>query len=180
MFRRVSELVKLAESLSVPISEVMIRQESELSRRTRGEVLQQMELNLDTMDRAAARGLVGDIRSVSGLTGGDAARLEKYIGLGSFLSGETVLEAVSRAIATNEVNAAMGLICATPTAGASGVIPGTLFALRNRLAPTRTQMLNFLFTAGAFGLVIANNATISGAVGGCQAEIGSASGMAAA
>jgi L-serine dehydratase len=87
---------------------------------------------------------------------------------------------VSKAVATNEVNAAMGTICATPTAGSAGVVPGTLFAVKEKLNPTREEMIAFLFTAGAFGFVVANNASISGAAGGCQAEVGSASGMAAA
>jgi L-serine dehydratase len=74
----------------------------------------------------------------------------------------------------------MGIICATPTAGSAGVVPGTLFAVKNKLNPTREQMIRYLFTAGAFGFVVANNASISGAAGGCQAEVGSAAGMAAA
>lgn len=90
------------------------------------------------------------------------------------------MDAVSKAVATNEVNAAMGTICATPTAGAAGIVPGTLFAVKNKLNPTREQMIRYLFTSGAFGFVVANNASISGAAGGCQAEVGSASGMAAA
>ena len=68
----------------------------------------------------------------------------------------------------------MGTICATPTAGSAGVVPGTLFAVKNKLNPTREQMIRYLFTAGAFGFVVANNASISGAAGGCQAEVGSA------
>jgi L-serine dehydratase len=80
----------------------------------------------------------------------------------------------------NEVNAKMGLICATPTAGSAGVLAGVLLAVRERLAMTRDQQIDFLFTAGAFGLVIANNAGIAGAEGGCQEEVGSASAMAAA
>ena len=99
---------------------------------------------------------------------------------GDTLSGTLLLDAVSKAMATNEVNAAMGRICATPTAGSAGVVPGTLFAVKNKLNPTRMQMIEYLFTAGAFGYVVANNAFIAGATGGCQAEIGSASGMAAA
>jgi len=74
----------------------------------------------------------------------------------------------------------MGTICATPTAGSAGVVPGTLFAVKNKLNPTREQMIRYLFTSGAFGFVVANNASISGAAGGCQAEVGSAAGMAAA
>lgn len=76
-----------------------------------------------------------------------------------------LLDAVSKAVATNEVNAAMGTICATPTAGSAGVVPGTLFALQNKLKPNREQKIEFLFTAGAFGFIVANNASISGAAG---------------
>lgn len=131
-------------------------------------------------DGASGRPGLSGVKSHSGLTGGDAVKVQQYIAAGKALSGGTLLDAVSKAMATNEVNAAMGLICATPTAGAAGVVPGTLFALKEKLNPTREQMVEFLFTAGAFGLVVANNASISGAAGGCQAEVGSAAGMAAA
>lgn len=120
------------------------------------------------------------VTSVTGITGGDAKRLDTYLAEGNFLSGETILKAVKNAIAVNEVNAKMGLICATPTAGSAGVVPGVLMAVKDRLNLDHQQQLEFLFTAGAFGLVIANNASISGAEGGCQAEVGSASAMAAA
>jgi L-serine dehydratase len=99
---------------------------------------------------------------------------------GNTLSGALLIDAVSKAVATNEVNAAMGTICATPTAGSAGVVPGTLFAVQNQLNPTREEMIRYLFTSGAFGFVVANNASISGAAGGCQAEVGSAAAMAAA
>jgi L-serine dehydratase len=179
LFRNVAELVELAESQKKPISEIMIEQEMMVSGKTREEIFAAMELNLDVMEKAVERGLQG-VTSHSGLTGGDAVLIQQYIQKGQFLSGETILDAVSKAVATNEVNAAMGTICATPTAGSAGVVPGTLFALKNKLQPTREQMVRFLFTAGAFGFVVANNASISGAAGGCQAEVGSAAGMAAA
>lgn len=179
MFRNVAELVELAETRGCKISEVMIQQEMTVTRRTREEVIALMDANLKVMEQAVERGLAG-VKSHSGLTGGDAVLLQKYIEKGKFLSGETILDAVSKAVATNEVNAAMGTICATPTAGSAGVVPGTLFAVRQKLNPTREEMIEFLFTSGAFGFVVANNASISGAAGGCQAEVGSASGMAAA
>ncbi|MFE4704121.1 L-serine ammonia-lyase, iron-sulfur-dependent, subunit alpha [Peribacillus simplex] len=179
MFRNVAELVELAESKQKRISELMIEQEMEVSGKSREEIIRQMGVNLDVMEQAVEKGLQG-VRSVSGLTGGDAVLLQNYIKSGNSLSGELLLDAVSKAVATNEVNAAMGTICATPTAGSAGVVPGTLFALQNKLKPTREQKIEFLFTAGAFGFVVANNASISGAAGGCQAEVGSASGMAAA
>ncbi|GAK07483.1 L-serine dehydratase, alpha subunit [Geomicrobium sp. JCM 19038] len=158
----------------------MIQQETEVTGRSREAVLTDMDEKLTIMEEAVRRGIEEDVKSVSGLTGGDGKKLEKYIENGNGLSGDTLLRAVSRAMATNEVNAAMGMICATPTAGSAGVVPGTLFSLKDKLNPTREAMQRYLLTSGAFGLVVANNASISGAAGGCQAEVGSAAGMAAA
>ncbi|RDZ11915.1 L-serine ammonia-lyase, iron-sulfur-dependent, subunit alpha [Priestia megaterium] len=179
MFRNVAELVELAESQNVKIAEIMIQQEIDITGVTREEIMEKMDRNLTVMEEAVERGLKG-VQSVTGLTGGDAVLLQNYIQSGKSLSGNLILDAVSKAVATNEVNAAMGTICATPTAGSAGVVPGTLFAVQNKLKPTRKEMIEFLFTSGAFGFVVANNASISGAAGGCQAEVGSASGMAAA
>ncbi|WP_110066932.1 L-serine ammonia-lyase, iron-sulfur-dependent, subunit alpha [Cytobacillus oceanisediminis] len=179
MFRNVAELVELAENKGVKIAEIMIQQEIEVTGRTREEIIEKMDRNLTVMEQAVERGLNG-VTSVTGLTGGDAVLLQKYIKSGKALSGNILLDAVSKAVATNEVNAAMGTICATPTAGSAGVVPGTLFAVKEVLNPTRMEMIEFLFTSAAFGFVVANNASISGAAGGCQAEVGSASGMAAA
>ncbi|WP_172369725.1 L-serine ammonia-lyase, iron-sulfur-dependent, subunit alpha [Sporosarcina jiandibaonis] len=179
LFSSVKELVALAESQNKPISEIMIEQEILITKRTREEIIEQMDNNLKVMEEAVERGLQG-VRSTSGLTGGDAVLIQKYMESGKSLSGDVILDAVSKAVATNEVNAAMGMICATPTAGAAGIVPGTLFAVKNKLNPTREQMINYLFTSGAFGFVVANNASISGAAGGCQAETGSAGSMAAA
>ncbi len=179
MFRNVAELVEIAEKENIKISDIMIRQEMEVTERSFEEIFEQMDRNLVVMEEAIERGIKG-VRSVTGLTGGDAVLLQNYIKSGKSLAGEFHLDAVSKAIATNEVNAAMGTICATPTAGSAGVVPGTLFALKHKVNPTREQMVRYLFTSGAFGLVVANNASISGAAGGCQAEVGSATGMAAA
>ena len=179
MFRNVAELIEIAESTNKKISQIMIEQEMEFTGKSRETIISQMDRNLEVMEQAVERGLQG-VKSVSGLTGGDAVLLQKYIDTGKSLTGKNILDAVSKAVATNEVNAAMGTICATPTAGSAGVVPGTLFAVKNVLNPTREEMINFLFTSGAFGFVVANNASISGAAGGCQAEVGSASGMAAA
>ncbi|WP_342525860.1 L-serine ammonia-lyase, iron-sulfur-dependent, subunit alpha [Chryseomicrobium sp. FSL W7-1435] len=179
LFRNVRELVERAEAENKLISEIMIEQEMLVTDRTREEIMKQMDRNLTVMEEAVEKGLQG-VRSTSGLTGGDAVLIQNYMKKGNSLSGELLLDAVSKAVATNEVNAAMGTICATPTAGSAGVVPGTLFAVIHKLNPTREQMINYLFTSGAFGFVVANNASISGAAGGCQAEVGSASGMAAA
>ncbi|TKH02617.1 L-serine ammonia-lyase, iron-sulfur-dependent, subunit alpha, partial [Peribacillus simplex] len=166
-------------SKNVKIAEIMILQEMEFSGLSREQIIEKMDRNLTVMEQAVERGLKG-VQSVTGLTGGDAVLLQNYIKSGKALAGNLLLDAVSKAVATNEVNAAMGMICATPTAGSAGVVPGTLFAVKEKLNPTRSEMIEFLFTSAAFGFVVANNASISGAAGGCQAEVGSASGMAAA
>lgn len=179
MFRTVEELVQRAEQENILISEVMIRQEMDVKQQTREEVYAQMERNLEVMEQAVEDSLQG-VESVTGLTGGDAVRVQDYMKNNTPLSGPILLDAVSKAMGTNEVNAAMGMICATPTAGSAGVVPGTLFAVKSQLNPTRDQMIRYLFTSGAFGFVVANNAFISGAAGGCQAEVGSAGAMASA
>lgn len=178
MFYSVEELVQQAAAYS-SVAELMMATEMEMTGRSQEQILQLMERNLVVMEHSIKEGVAG-VTSVTGLTGGDAKKMADYLSSGNFLSGDTILTAVQNAIAVNEVNAKMGLICATPTAGSAGVVSGVLIAARERLQLTRQQQLDFLFTAGAFGLVIANNASISGAEGGCQAEVGSASAMASA
>lgn len=179
MFESVYDLVKQAESQNKKISDIMIEYEIQTRQCSYEEIFLQMEKNLEVMQQAIESGIKG-VKSYSGLTGGDAVLLNSYIKSGKGLSGDLILHAVCNAVATNEVNAAMGIICATPTAGSAGVVPGTLFAIKDKLNLTTSDMIHFLFTAGAFGLVVANKASISGASGGCQAEVGTASAMAAA
>ena len=179
LFRTVAELIERTEKENISIAEAMITQEMNVREKSREEIVGQMERNLTVMEKAIEDGLKG-VRSHSGLTGGDAVLLQKYMDTHHPLSGNLLLDAVSKAVATNEVNAAMGVICATPTAGSAGCVPGGLFAGKERLNPTRDEMIDFLFTSGAFGFVVANNAFISGAAGGCQAEVGSAAAMASA
>ncbi|PTH35829.1 L-serine ammonia-lyase, iron-sulfur-dependent, subunit alpha [Staphylococcus arlettae] len=178
MFKSVKELVEICETENKKIHEVMLEQEMSITGLTADEVYANMDKNLQTMENALDEGLEG-VTSTTGLTGGDAVLIKNYIASGQSLAGNTLLDAVSKAVATNEVNAAMGKICATPTAGSAGVVPGVLFGLKPRLNPSRKDVLNFLLTSGAFGFVVANNASISGAAGGCQAEVGSAAAMAA-
>lgn len=179
MFDSIAELIALAECNQKTIGQLMIEQETAVTGRSYQSVTAQMEQNLATMEAAAAKGIAG-VRSYSGLTGFDAKRLAAYQAARPVLTDVTFVKALTIAIATNEVNAAMGMICATPTAGSAGVVPGVILAFAERLGASREQMIEALFTAAAFGFVTANNAFISGAEGGCQAEVGSAAGMAAA
>ncbi|KAF1299560.1 L-serine dehydratase, iron-sulfur-dependent subunit alpha [Enterococcus sp. JM4C] len=178
MFLTIEELLQQATDYP-SVAELMIATEIQTSGRTRQQIIELMEQNLVVMKQSITDGVAG-VSSVTKITGGDAKRLDDYLTTGHFLSGQTILTAVRNAIAINEVNANMGLICATPTAGSAGVVPGVLLAVQEKLNLTHQQQIEFLFTAGAFGLVIANSASISGAEGGCQAEIGSASAMASA
>ena len=181
MYASIEELVSDATIKNLPISELVIQAECKDMNVSRNDVWRKMKHNLDTMRLAVSRGAHGiGVYSKTGLTGGDAVKIKDYRKSCKTLSGDMIMSAVQSAIATNEVNAAMGVVCATPTAGSSGTLPGVLFTLEKRLGLDEEQMVRFLFTAGGFGMVIANNACIAGATGGCQAEVGSASGMGAA
>ncbi|EZV09697.1 L-serine ammonia-lyase, iron-sulfur-dependent, subunit alpha [Staphylococcus aureus] len=181
MFDSIRETTDYAVENNMSFADIMVKEEMELSGKSRDEVRAQMKQNLDVMRDAVIKGTTGDgVESVTGYTGHDAAKLRDYNETHHALSGYEMIDAVKGAIATNEVNAAMGIICATPTAGSSGTIPGALFKLEKTHDLTEEQMIDFLFTSALFGRVVANNASVAGATGGCQAEVGSASAMAAA
>ena len=174
------ETIDYAVENNISFADIMVKEEMELSGKSRDEVRAQMKQNLDVMRDAVIKGTTGDgVESVTGYTGHDAAKLRDYNETHHALSGYEMIDAVKGAIATNEVNAAMGIICATPTAGSSGTIRCT-FKLEKTHDLTEEQMIDFLFTSALFGRVVANNASVAGATGGCQAEVGSASAMAAA
>lgn len=180
MFYTIEELVNQAvEKHNGSIADLMVATEMETSGRSREDIREIMSRNLQVMKESVVNGLTAD-KSISGLTGGDALKMDTYLKSGNPLSDTTILSAVRNAMAVNELNAKMGLVCATPTAGSAGCLPAVLSTAIDKLQLNNDQQLDFLFTAGAFGLVIGNNASISGAEGGCQAEVGSASAMSAA
>lgn len=180
MFDSIRETIDYAVENNMSFADIMIQEEMELSGQSRDEVRDLMKENLQVMRDAVVKGTTGDgVESVTGYTGHDAAKIRDYNENYHALSGHEMMEAVKGAVATNEVNAAMGIICATPTAGSSGTIPGVLFKLEKTHGLTEDQMIDFLFVASLFGRVVANNASVAGATGGCQAEVGSASAMAA-
>ncbi|XVK02044.1 L-serine ammonia-lyase, iron-sulfur-dependent, subunit alpha [Staphylococcus lugdunensis] len=181
MFDSIRETIDYAVENDMSFADIMINEEMELQGKSREDVRAIMKQNLEVMRAAVEKGTTGEgVKSVTGYTGQDAIKLNKYNESQHALSGHEMIEAVKGAVATNEVNAAMGIICATPTAGSSGTIPGVLFKLEKTHDLTEDQMIDFLFTSALFGRVVANNASVAGATGGCQAEVGSASAMAAA
>ncbi|OQB23485.1 MAG: L-serine dehydratase, alpha chain [Firmicutes bacterium ADurb.Bin182] len=173
------ELLVLCDANGISIAEAMLKREEKRSELSREELLFEMRLNLDTMRSSAKKGLEEKQYSVTGLMGGDAEALLFY-SRGKSFSGESTLRAAASSMAVVEVNAAMGKIVAAPTAGASGILPGTLLTAAEERGWNDDVLVMGLFTAAAVGMLIARNASISGASGGCQAEIGAAAAMAAA
>lgn len=177
MFDSILEAVEAAERDGISLGELALRTEVAEGLRTREEVEGSLRRALAVMRNAIARGLEGDLRSVSGLVGGDAAKLTQSHGP---LAGTPFVDALAAALAVQEVNAAMGVIVAAPTAGGAGVLPGTLLGLAKHYHSTDDELVRALATAGLVGAVVAVRASLSGAEGGCQAETGAAAGMAAA
>lgn len=174
-----AELCLDAEKRGCTISQLVLEDQAKQLELPPQEVFQRMERRLTVMEEAIKAGLNPDLRSTSGLTGGDAAKLYQYAGSGG-ITGSFLNRAMAYAVAVSEYNAAMGKVVAAPTAGSCGILPGTVVSLLTEGRCERTSAVMALFTAGAFGMVIAQRASIAGAEGGCQAECGSASAMAAA
>lgn len=179
-FKSINELVKIAENTNCPISAIVIENQTKDMDRSEQDLLQQMDKNWSVMVEAMKHGLGDDVKSVSGLTGGDAKKLHLSFLAGNSIASGPVMQAVARALAVAEVNAAMGKIVATPTAGSCGVLPAVIYTVAEQKQSSREKIVRALFTAAGIGIIIAREASISGAEGGCQAECGSASCMAAA
>ena len=180
-YESIREIVSAAEVQGCAISALVLRDQAEAMEQSEDRLYERMRDNFRVMREAVSAGQKEGLRSMSGLTGGEGYAMKRYSevnsgGLcGSFLSG-----AVARALAVAGYNASMGRIVAAPTAGSCGILPGCLVSLfEDRGIPERTLVMS-MFTAGAFGMVIAAKACIAGAQGGCQAECGSAAAMAAA
>lgn len=171
-----AELLTAAEP-SGSLSAAALARESDESGLESARVREHMLDQLEVMRDSVAQGLSGTAHSRSGLTGGDAARVARST---AGPAGGTLSHAVARALAVGEVNAAMGRIVAAPTGGASGVLPGVLLSVAEQRAIPDRDVADALITASAIGAIIASRASLSGAAGGCQAEIGSAAAMAAA
>ena len=178
-FSSLAGIVELCEAESSTIAALMIREQIQESGATEAEIREQMTGYYRIMKEAVAKGLNENTTSRSGLTGLDAQRVDEYMRVETPLLGGEAAKALAYALAVSEVNASMGRIIATPTAGSCGIIPGVFVSCQERFAWEDERMVEGLFAAGAIGYVIANNAFISGAEGGCQAEVGSAVAMAA-
>jgi len=177
--RAYEDLVIEAETRGLKISEVVYQNEMESLQQSEQALFERMRNNLEVMRESVATGLSSERRSLSGLVGGDAAKVERRRKKGESLVGSQLSGVIAKALAVAEVNACMGKIVAAPTAGSCGVIPAVLLTVEETLQVTEHELLLALFTAAGIGMIIAERANVSGAEGGCQAEIGSAAAMAA-
>ena len=180
-YSSIKELCDAAEAQGIKISELCLKDQAEQMQRSCEELYSQMEKNFDVMIDSVGKGNDPGLRSTSGLTGGEGNKMLNYAEkTNGGLSGIFLTKAIGRAMCVSNCNAAMGRIVATPTAGSCGILPGCLVSMYEDKGFQKRDVVMSIFTAGAFGMVIAEKASIAGAEGGCQAECGSASGMAAA
>ncbi|MEH7414708.1 L-serine ammonia-lyase, iron-sulfur-dependent, subunit alpha [Neobacillus drentensis] len=173
------ELIEACESEQKTIGEMMLMMEVKRSGKDQETIMNMMEERLIKMKEAVTSGINDASAAPSGLSGGDAVKMNDYMNQGKSLSGNYISNAMAFSLATSENNARMGVIVATPTAGAAGILPGVLFSLHKNDGTPFKDLVMGLFTASMLGYVIANRSFISGAAGGCQAEVGSATAMAA-
>ena len=178
-FKNAKELLALCREKNLPISEVMRQREILLGETTAEIVDQRMDRVLEIMKDAAFSPIKDPVISMGGLIGGEARKLCEFHDLGKSLCGNVLGKGITYAMATLETNASMGLIVASPTAGSAGIVPGLMLALQEVYDFSDEKIRQALFNAGAIGYLAMRNATVAGAVGGCQAEVGIASAMAA-
>ena len=180
-YESIQEIVSAAEEHGVRISELVLHDQAEAMEKTSEQLYERMRKSFEVMRESVKEGQKKDQRSMSGLTGGEGYRMKEYAEKnGGGLCGEFLSKAIARALAVAGCNASMGRIVAAPTAGSCGILPGCLVSLYEERGMSERDIVMSMFTAGAFGMVIADKASIAGAQGGCQAECGSAAGMAAA
>lgn len=177
MYKALADAIRDAEQQKTTLAQVALETEARDQGRPVQEIRVALKRALDVMRGAIEKGLTGDLYSASGLVGGDAAKLRKDAN--GPLADTPFRDILTRALAVQEVNAAMGVIVAAPTAGGAGVLPAILTGLAKARSVPDEKVVDGLATAGLIGAVVAERASLSGAEGGCQAETGAAAGMAA-
>ena len=176
----VEGLVLEAEKDNKKIAQVVIEQQAHELGVTAEDIWQDFAGKWKVMKASLNEGMAGEIKSASGLVGGEAHQLARSAHQGKTVFGLPFVLLIARAMAVAEVNAGMGRIVAAPTAGSCGVLPAIIFTVGEQLNAPEDALVEALLTAAGIGLVVAHRATLSGAEGGCQAEVGSAAAMAAA
>lgn len=173
------KLINICNKENIPIWKYAIKSQVDEGEREE-DLIERMRTVLNVMKDSSTIAREKEVKSVSGLIGGDAVKISKYAKSGKTLCGNFMTEAMAMAISSSEVNAAMGKIVAAPTAGSCGILPAVIISSGKKLNKNDEDLIHALFTASVIGSIIAENATLAGAEGGCQAECGSASAMASA
>lgn len=179
-YESIAELVNAAQARNIKISQLVLEDQALKLEKSPQEIYEKMEINFQVMQDSVKAGMDKDLRSMSGLTGGEGYLMNEYAKRDNSLSGGFMAKAMARALAVAGCNASMGKIVAAPTAGSCGILPGCLVSLYEDRGYDEKDLVMSMFTSGGFGMVVANRASIAGAQGGCQAECGSAAAMAAA
>lgn len=177
-FTYIKDLIRQAQEKNTAVGELVIQYEMEANQLSRETIWQRMQKNWQVMKESAQKGLTNQEKSASNLVGGDARKLTAYAA--ESYTGATVMRAAAYAVGISELNAVMGKIVACPTAGSCGILPAAILAAAEKNGNGEDEVIMALFAAAGVGMIIDRNASISGAEGGCQAECGSAAGMAAA
>lgn len=179
IYHSIQDLLNLAKEYQIPLWEVVCRADMEERQVTKEQSFETMHRMYEAMKQADSA-YDKDLKSVSGLAGGDGEKLHCYNAAGKNIAGEYIGVVMEKAVKMGESNACMKRIVAAPTAGACGVIPAVFLAYQEYFRAEEQKMVEAMYLTAGIGAVIAENASIAGASGGCQAEIGSASAMAAA
>ena len=177
-YHTLQELQDLAVQQKKEIWQIVQQEDMDASERTSEQSYEKMHQMYEAM-KYADTSYNGNLRSASGRAGGDGEKLHEYNASGKNICGAFIGLVMEKAIKMGESNACMRRIVAAPTAGSCGVLPAVLLSYEEQFATTEEQMVQALYVAAGIGKVIAENAFIAGAAGGCQAEIGSAAAMSA-
>lgn len=178
-FRNGQELLMRCHEEKLPISDIMKLREMTNTNQSSDLIQTQLETVLRIMESSARKPIAKPGKSIGGLIGGEARKVSDHARDGKSICGTMLSKAIAYSLAVLETNASMGLIVAAPTAGSSGVLPGTLLAAKDSLELSNDDLYKGLLNASAIGYLLMRNASVSGAEAGCQAEVGAASAMAA-
>ena len=178
-YRNFEEWVLAAEVDNLTLAEVVLQSEIELTEKSEKQIKEKLMHRWQVMQKSAHKALAQPQQMVGGLISGQAKKQSEYA-VGASLCGNMTNRAMAMAFSCSEVNASMGRVCAAPTAGACGVLPAVLTTVAQEKASTEAEIKDALLVAAGVGGLITQNATVSGAAAGCQAECGAAAAMAAA
>lgn len=179
MLYTAKEIIDTCKERNIHIADLVLESEFESTGLTAEEVREELHKMLEVMESSSHATLEGGSETSMGMIDGFAQKMMQYKEKGDTLTGDFIVEAMAMAFSTLEISASMGKIVASPTAGASGILPAALMSAKSKLNVTNEELVTGMLTAVGIGKIIGRYACFSGAEGGCQAECGSAASMSA-